>query len=285
MASRVAWVIAFALWCVPKPVGAQASCESGGADADGDGLSDACELVLLERFAPTLVVSARACNWDAKAGRLGGGYFVAAEPIAGGVRLAYLPAYFLDCGWSGAKCLLRLRGGCNPHAGDSEVIFIDLLGSPSHGEWKAHRVFLSAHCFGHSDGRCRWFDVGEFEWTGESARVWVAEGKNANYPSKSACDSGHWNFDTCDRNGHEVRFPVELPSQNIGSASHPFPDRSRGSDCVEASEIVGAPQMGGTECVWTDSAFRGWAGPGVAGATGYAKYLKLVAGFTPKGTT
>ena len=36
----------------------------------------------------------------------------------------------------------------------------------------------------------------------------VAEGKNANYISAGACDSGHWHFDTCDRNDRSYYFPV-----------------------------------------------------------------------------
>ena len=36
------------------------------------------------------------------------------------VCIAYLPAYEIDCGWDGPKCLV-LFWQCKPHAGDSEV--------------------------------------------------------------------------------------------------------------------------------------------------------------------
>ncbi len=95
-------------------VPSQSVCGTGGPDSDSDHLTDTCEQSLLQRFAPVFVASPSACNWDTEAARLEGGYLVGAEPIPGGVRLAYLPAYFEDCGWSGPKCLLRLRGGCSP---------------------------------------------------------------------------------------------------------------------------------------------------------------------------
>ena len=156
-------LLLMAATAVPGKIAAQApasACAGQGADTDEDGLTDACEMELLVRFAPSFVASASACNWDADAGRLRGGYLIAAAPTEGGVRLAYLPAYLEDCGWAGPKCLLRPRGGCDPHAGDSEAVFLDVARAGSGEDWTARRIFLSAHCFGHSDGRCRWFAPG-----------------------------------------------------------------------------------------------------------------------------
>lgn len=260
---------------------AGATCPAEGPDSDGDRLTDSCELDLLKRFAPALVASPSACNWDAEAGRLGGGYLVGAEPVPGGVRLAYLPAYFEDCGWSGAKCLVRLRGGCDPHAGDSEAVFIDVAWDAAHERWMPSRVFLSAHCFGGSDGRCRWFEPGELKWFGSTVVIWVAEGKNGNYPSRASCDSGHWGFDTCDRNDRTFRFPVQSPRQDIGSAAHPFPHLAGGSGCVDGREVAGSSGRDGRECPWSDATFRGWVGGEARGATGYRRYLRQIAGFLP----
>ena len=191
------WEVSAAVF-VAEPT-SPAACSSG-PDSDRDGLSDQCELSLATRFAPALVVSTGACNWVPEAERLGGAYFFGARPTVDGIRLVYLPAYFMDCGWSGPKCLLRWRGGCDPHDGDSEFIAVDVVPRVRGQGWELERVFLSAHCFGDSEGDCRWFAAPEFERFGDAVLVWVAEGKNANYRTKSACDSGHWHFDTCDRN-------------------------------------------------------------------------------------
>ncbi|MEX2049156.1 MAG: hypothetical protein WEB90_06235 [Gemmatimonadota bacterium] len=250
-----------------------------GPDSDLDGLSDLCEIELAAAYAPVLVTSPSACNWDASSGRLVGGYLFGAEPVGDRIRLLYLPAYLMDCGWSGPKCLLSWGGGCDPHAADSEVIAIDLAPGAD-GAWSAERVFLSAHCF--DDRACRWYDALELDWLEGAPYVWVAEGKNANYPSRAACDSGHWHFDTCDRNDRSYRFPVESERQNIGSALRPFPAHTDDPACVAAGEIPHLADAPGTdsravECLWTDVAFRGWAGPEAAGVTGYARYFAELA--------
>jgi hypothetical protein len=254
------------------------SCPTG-PDADLDGLSDVCEIELAAMHAPVLVASPSACSWDAASGRLMGGYLFGAEPIVGGIRLLYLPAYLMDCGWSGPKCLLRWRGGCDPHVADSEMIAVDVARGAD-GGWSAERVFLSAHCF--DDRACRWHEASELDWLERAPFVWVAEGKNANYPSRAACDTGHWHFDTCDRNDRSYRFPVESGMQNIGSSLRPFPHHTDDPACVDVTEIPHlppAPDSNSTasECIWTAAAFRGWAGPDEAGVTGYARYFAELA--------
>lgn len=285
MVALLAFVIGLA---DPTPVAERgpqfAGCFTEVGDSDRDGLSDICEAALLERFAPAFVASPHACNWDQQTGRIRGAYLVAAEPIEGGVRLAYLPAYQMDCGWAGPKCLVRLQGGCEPHAGDSEAIFVDLVVDGGTGEWRATRVFLSAHCFGGSDGRCRWFEHGALRWVGDAPVVWVAEGKNGNYPSKAACDSGHWGYDTCDRNTMAYRFPVASARQNIGSFAYPFPHRRERSDCIADPELLDLANGDQAECIWTAATFRGWSDAQGPAATGYRRYLREVAGFIPTGT-
>lgn len=261
-------------------------CLSAERDMDADGLDDRCELALARSFAPLLVVREGGCSWDESVApaRLGGGYLFAAQPHRpDAVRIAYLPAYFRDCGWSGPKCLLPWVG-CDPHAGDSEILIVDVV-AVGERQWRTEAVFLSAHCFGRSGGDCRWYGAGEletFDWVDEQVAgapvVWVAEGRNANYPSRSACDRGHHRIDTCDHHQLRYRFPIVSERQNIGSRSNPV----EGTGCVGASRLdrrIAPAQPEAVECFWSEDApFRGWTGVG-AGATPYARYLREIAGF------
>lgn len=262
----------------------EADCLRPRVDADDDGLDDACELALARSFAPLLVVRPGACEWreDADGGRLGGGYLFAVRARrAGRVRIAYLPAYFRDCGWSGPKCGIPLVR-CDPHPGDSEMIIVDAVPA-GEGRWRTEAVFLSAHCFGSSDA-CRWYrgdELRRFEWVdGESGGapvVWVAAGKHANYPSRAACDRGYRWMDSCDGNDARYRFPILSPAQNIGSPERPV----RGTGCLDGHHLVAArpPAEETTECFWSlDAPFRGWTGEG-PGVTPYARYLFEIGGF------
>ncbi|MGH7481937.1 MAG: hypothetical protein ACRELV_07260, partial [Longimicrobiales bacterium] len=232
------------------------------ADADGDGLGEDCEFALAAAFAPLLVVDSTACNfvrpvsgsgasWEdaASPGRLEGGYLFAVEPADGAVRIVYLPAYTRDCGWSGLKCVVAL-GDCEGHAGDSEVVAVDVVDGQAEAEaggWRAVAVFLSAHCEGeianaHGGGGCRWYrgeELGRFRWPhgrGSGATVWVSSGKNANYPSRAACDAGHYALDTCDANTAVYRFPVASTAQNIGSREGGR--RAAGARCLATHEVA-----------------------------------------------
>ena len=266
----------------PAPVTAPRAvvheCAEGGTDSDGDGLSDACEQRLAERFAPVLNASAVTCN-ALPAGdprHLGGGYLFVVAPSGSRIRVAYLPAYFRDCGWSGAKC--RLPGvDCSPHAGDSEMIVLELEGGP---EWEVAGVFLSAHCFGRSSSSCRWYrgrELEAFRWAEVGGRrpiVWVANGRNANYPSRRSCEAGHWWVDTCAGARMEYRFPVREQA-NLGSRAAP----GVGGGCVPAAEVDpahAATAEGAVECFWDDAArFRGWQADG-RGVTPYSRYLREI---------
>ena len=274
------WLIAYA-----APVSGQSTddpCMVAHMDSDGDGLTDTCEAWLAQQFAPVFVASSRACNWDAELQRLEGGYLVGVGPAdeGGGVVVAYLPAYRTDCGWSGVKCALRPLGGCDGHVGDSEFVAV-VSERAGDGSWQPVRVFLSAHCFGASDGRCRWYDPDDLAWEGTSPVVWVAEGKNANYPSRRTCDSGHWFFDTCEANDVRFRFPVIEGSQNIGSATRPFPALDQTDGCVRGGQLLQPIDPPGVrECVWSSEAFRGWTGEeGIDGSTSYVRYLRTIGGF------
>jgi hypothetical protein len=266
--------------------------DSAGGDRDEDGVKDACEHELAAAFAPVLRVDERECGWDASVagGRLGGEYLYAVQrwPSGGGLRIAYMPAYYVDCGWRLPVCRMAWWL-CRGHQGDSELILVDVAFDARARRWATERVFLSAHCHGRSDGRCRWFqgaELGRFAWADGRPRgapvVWVAHGKHGGYPSAAACDGGHWGYDGCGGNRTARRFPVASPRQNAGSRARPFP-HGRGADCIAADEVgwgSAAAKPGTRECFWDAGArFRGWRGVEGEGATGYGRYLREVAGF------
>jgi hypothetical protein len=226
-------------------------------DPDGDGLGERCEFALAEAFAPTLLADRRDCLWREGDGRLQGGYFFAVRPVAGGVRVAYLPAYLEDCGWSGVACWFR-GPRCSGHTGDSEVIALDLSREPD--GWRVAGVFISAHCRGAVGKACRWAradDLAAFAWDA-GPRVWVARDKHAHYASRGACESAKWRRERCADSPVEVRFPVVDERQNIGARGRsPFgPD-----GCVTERDLPlgGGRRSSSRECLWSvEGSFRGW---------------------------
>jgi len=254
-------------------------------DADRDGTDDGCEHALAAAFAPLLVLDDTECGWDASVppGRVGGEYLYAVQGSERGrVRIAYLPAYYRDCGWRLPVCRLT-PWLCRPHAGDSELIVVEV--APAGGDrWRAERVFLSAHCHGRSAGWCRWYSGSEldgFGWVDGAARgapvVWVASGKHGGYPSPAACGAGHWGYDGCGRNRVSRRYPVLSRRQNVGSRAVPFP-YAGGKECI-GREAVGwgsaLPAPGAVECFWDPAAaFRGWQSGAGGGATAYGRQLR-----------
>lgn len=268
--------------------GLQVDCPPAGPDTDRDGVSDRCELELAVAFAPGLRVAPGGCNWDASVApaRLGGEYVFAVQSTdADRVRVAYLPAYYRDCGWGGVKCWLPFVD-CDPHDGDSEAIVLDLVRGGEETSWSVEAIFLSAHCFGSGDD-CRWYEGAEmerFHWVDGSVRgapiVWVSEGRQANYPSRSACDGGHSSIDTCDRNDVEYRYPIRDQRQNIGSRAVPIDS----DGCVTARALGSSSSMpapDAEECFWTaDALFGGWQRAGSSeGVTPYERYLVEIARF------
>lgn len=269
-------------------------CRGIHEDADGDKLDDNCEFALAKAFAPELIADPTECNWDHDAvpTRLGGGYYFAAQEVAdgrGAVRIAYLPAYYKDCGWTGLWCALSTRS-CSAHAGDSELIVVQVSFDDRTSRWRAEGIFLSAHCFGARDGACRWYresKLRNFQWSDGAVRgaprVWVSRGKHANYPTRSACDRGHLLYDTCDQNSMSFRFPVMSTSQNIGSRDSPRGPRPGGCttkhtpDANATIETTAGPR----ECFWAPSVrFTGWQPNRAAkSASPYEQLLRTFAGF------
>lgn len=255
---------------------------AGGEDSDLDGMADDCELGLARAFAPALVVTAGGCDWDASLGRPLGAYLYGVQRSDDDrVRIAYLPAYYRDCGWFGPKCLL-VGGDCEGHTGDSEIVAVS-LGSVGRRWWVAE-LMVSAHCFGRSRG-CRWGAPSEgFTWVdgvvGGAPVVYIAEGTHAGYASRVACDRGHWHLDTCDRSRFGFRFPVRSQAQNIGSRARPI----GGDGCLAGYELplgFRATDPGRVECLWADEGtFRGWQrDESGEPPTPYGRYLKEVMGW------
>lgn len=249
-------------------------------DADRDGLADPCELQLAAAFAPLLMMHGTRCTPPplGARGRIPGGYFHAAQPVRGAVRLVYMPAYYRDCGWRGPKCMIV---DCTGHAGDSEIIVVDVK-QREDGAWVTDAVFLSAHCFGRSQMSCRWYrdaDLAEFDWV-DAVRgapvVWVSDARNANYPSRRTCDEGHLTIDRCAADSEPYRFPIAA-MRNIGSRAVPMVRENVPPGCVSGLSVEPLDRLAvahdAVECFWDDRArFRGWQGSG-DGATPYAVYL------------
>jgi hypothetical protein len=253
-----------------------AVCDATSEDTDRDGTSDACELEFAVRVAPILVVHPAGCNWDGDSNRIGGGYFFGVQRVDSVMRIAYLPAYFRDCGWSGIKCWLP-QVDCSPHDGDSEFIVVDAV-PKADDSWTVGGIFLSSHCFGRYGKACRWYrgdELEKFKFNGPSPMIWVAEGRNANYASARDCDRGLHSIDTCDRNTSTYSFPVDA-RRNIGSRDVP----ALPGGCIDSKELAGGyVAEGASECFWRlDRPFAGWQ-KGSPGVTPYARYLYEIAGF------
>ena len=249
---------------------------AAGDDADRDGTSDACELGFASAFAPILLQDPADCEWrgGARDGRIAGGYLhVVEQSDSARVRVAYLPAYLTDCGWHGAKCILP-RVDCDAHAGDSELIVVDA--QKAHGVWQPVGVFLSGHCFDGESRECRWHrneDLRALDWDGARPVVWVSAGRHANYPSRAACERGHYHLDTCDFEPLRVDFPIDA-ERNLGSAASP----ARGGCLPAPLEAADRTTPAAEECIWSASSFRGWQ-PAEPGITPYRRYLDEIAGF------
>jgi hypothetical protein len=235
-----------------------------GNDLDKDWLADNCEVDLAYAFAPRMVFDfGEPCpfgepRWAAK-------YF----PYSGVVRIAYLPAYWDDCGDEIAGFI------GNSHSGDSEYIMFEVTFNASTRHWVFQQMWLSAH-YGDLTDHSAWVPSASAEFfyrTGSRPNVWVSLQKHANYNSHAACS--YWvvinsigSTEVCgDPNGapgiQPIRFPVTA-SRNLGS-------RFVGTQCV-ASEVSSRSGNGRTECFYvlrqftvgsmtlTDP-FCGWTAP------------------------
>ena len=255
---------------------------AGINDADYDGLSDYCENLLAWKFRPALTFSAYDCNtgmepyWAAKV-----------FPDQGNVvRVAYLFSYYWDCGSPETFSLLctgqRLLGNfgtlvgllpaysigplpvsdedlCASHQGDSEFLLVDLAYDGPSQHWFVQRAFFSAHWSSDGD-HSRWTATAGLEYPekfGGYPRVWVAEGKHANYPTRYTCSHDGGITDTCDSNpngGTQIRH---AQMYNVGSGQQPL---INAQTCVTGGLLVQYyPDQYGIECYWKPGdTFAGW---------------------------
>jgi hypothetical protein len=226
---------------------------SSHPDLDADGLDDNCELRLAQAFAPMLRFSS---GEDCPGGEAywGAKFFDDWYPYNTGnfVRIAYLMAYYMDCGTGG-------------HTGDSEFIQlrITFVGATKH--WKLVDSWISAHA---SDGlvganRSTWGNV--FEWPSgrkySYPRIYVAENKHAHYRSSTACTNG---ADTCNGFTDAGRFRV-WSGNNIGNFHKPL------KNCVASMKNALSP----VECFWSGTDFGGWRN-GTPSSSPYKGYLNTM---------
>jgi hypothetical protein len=248
------------------------TCFSGFWDIDDDGVHNGCENGLAQYFAPELRMTSR-CDWDYALDRMGGEYYFAVQAgvprvtkagtETSDIRIAYLPAYYIDCGgFFEGWCELGMWG-CAPHSGDSEFFIVDVSYDFETTHWVTDAIFLSAHCHGGLSDDCNWQDIANFEWRDGKVRgapvIWVSENKHANYYSQDDCDAGGgWgpvHPDECDFTNQVKIFPVVYGQQNIGSRSTPL------RDCDVAFSGSPMTDPNKTECMWRRSLsgrFNGW---------------------------
>ncbi len=244
-------------------------CISGGyTDADQDGLGDFCEKNLARAFAPELYYSSadnvgREPHWAARI----------APPVK--VRLGYLLSYYRDEGSNAWGCNLPgAPSSCDGHNGDSEDVFLQVYYNDATQHWVVDSAWYSQHTAFGIYGRAR--DPSNYAiYTEEFAplvypshpgsypRVYVSEGKHANYAHVYECNGGGtFGTDTCEHVNTAARV-VSGASLNIGSrAMH-----SSSQDCMQSSnpsyQYYGSGRL---ECYWTEARFRGWIPTWVGGA-------------------
>lgn len=247
---------------------------ASGTDADGDRLVDRCERDLAQRFAPQLYYYRyddvrREPYWVAGMNSPQYTNVRANTPIypgGGQVRIVYLLSYYEDLGGQTFSC--TIPGAhliCLPHHGDSEWILLDLWYNERTQHWLLKGILMSQHTYaeGYSTlpGKTYTTRIAYPEKAGTYPRVWVAQGKHANYPNKASCDEGGtFDSDTCEKNNTGARVEYS-GAYNLGSR----PARLR--DCVQSRNP--SWQFYGTgkqECYWrAGDTFRAWYPDNIGG--------------------
>ena len=172
-------------------------------DRDRDWLADSCEFELAQAFAPLMHYRYDPCPggepaWAVK-------YFNRTQIV----RIVYLPAYYDDCG-------LPQFGFGGGHAGDTELILVEVVFDYASQHWQFARMWLSAHA-GTLNDRSSWVLPANTQFSLRQLgypKVWAAVRKHANYESLDECSEGHLD-DYCG-NEDRLRFPVRA-HRNVGS--------------------------------------------------------------------
>lgn len=248
-----------------------------GNDVDVDGLADWCETRIAQAFAPELKhwsadEMGRESKWAAR--------WLDAEQTT--VRVIYLLSYYRDAGGSAWVCSLPApwwTESCFGHNGDSEAVVLDLRYHVASSHWVLDAAYYSQHGAWHdypptSNG---YPSIQYPSQLGGYPRVWVAQGKHANYISQSACNAGAaFHADTC--------VDVDVATRQTAGSVYNIGSRighTASQDCW-ASEDPSYIYYGSgrTECYWTPKTFRGWIPESVGGMeSGVYSTILLDAGF------
>ena len=231
-------------------------------DSDQDGLGDFCEKQLSFAFSPELY------HWQFDhVGREP--YWVARPTPSGGVRLGYLLSYYRDEGSNHWLCTGQpfwIDPSCFGHNGDRESIFLDVYYDWDTQHWVLENGWLSRHdeFFQHPRGSDSY--PTQFIYPshpGSYPRVYVSEGKHANYATKTGCNGGgQYGTDTCAQVNTATR--LEWSSLwNLGSRTTHSGDQDCKLSRNPSFEYYGS---GRYECYWTGVDFRGWIPTSVGGA-------------------
>jgi len=246
---------------------------NGINDADEDGLSDYCEDQLAYAFRPQLKYST---TYDDTRGEP---YWVARPDSAGHVVVGYLFSYYRDLGWLTYGCWAPVpyppfvTYDC--HNGDSESIWLTLYYDSVTSHWWLYHAAYSAHT-GWNESVYLYGDEGapNLEYPakfGGYPRVWVAEGKHANYFTQDDCNSGGTlSSDDCNADTDSTRFAF-ADYWNIGSEAHPLINGVTSRD--PTYEYYGG---GRVECYWTERSFRGWVPDSIGGGEAASYLSKLI---------
>ena len=216
------WMMVAMVAGMTGPAFASIDANRAGTDSDKDGLSDAMEQVLLERFVPRFRLSAGECDerpaWFAEdvrratALRRNGTIYGQVTPRGKDARgqalieVHYYDPWSKDCGRKG-------------HVLDAEHVSVLLTaerGNAPASEWRARYWFAAAH-------EATMCDMSQVA-TGVSLRaevrgpeVWISAGKHAAYLTEAICNGG-CGADRCARSE-----PLSVEGVvNLGEAGRPM---------------------------------------------------------------
>lgn len=179
-------------FCVLAPLIA-----SGPADLDRDGIDDVLEQALLERFRPTLMLSASEC--DGRPSEFQSGHKDPAKPVRNGtiygqvfpagifVEIHYYHLWAKDCGFGS-------------HPLDVEHVAV-LVRPPASGSSEDGYVAQYWFAAGHEGTPCsaaHGARAADLAAETSGASIWVSHGKHASFLSQNACGSLGCGGDRCE---------------------------------------------------------------------------------------
>lgn len=231
-------------------------------DLDKDWLDDACEAAIASAFSPEWHLAldepcpGREPVWAAT-------FF----PDVQRVRIAYMPAYYNDCGTS-----CSITGCSSGHAGDSEFAMVEVMYYQGLGHWVLQQIWLSAHYGEGPVDRSRWVDASSVEYPDRPfgyPRIWASKKKHANYATLSMCGSGQFESQCTFFSQYVERFAITA-SRNAGS---------RHADFLQCIPSYGDNAVSGRcESFYTRRPFNGWYPAGLQYGNGVTPYSKILLG-------